>query len=166
MQKTKNVKIKPKPKQLTVSSQKSSLYDKDFYAWIYKQAKLLEHKDFEKLDMVNLIEEIESLGRRHKESLQSHFTVLMQHLLKNTCTPEMKGNSKSWDVTIFYTRKSILKLLKENPSLKRLLPEIFDESYKDAREYAIIETQSSYIREHLFPEECPWTLEEILSDAT
>lgn len=164
--KKKEVKIKPKYKELTIPDSKRSLYEKDFYAWIYKQVNLLQNKEFDKLDMVNLIEEIESLGRSYKKSLQSHLTVLIQHILKNTFTPDMKGNSRSWDVTIFHTRKSILKLIKESPSLKGLLPEILEESFRDAREYAIIETGSSYIREDLFPEECPWTLNEILSDAT
>lgn len=164
-QKNKDIKIKQKPKQLTVIASKT-LYEKDFYAWAYKQAKLLENKDYEKLDRVNLIEEIESLGRRDKSSLQNHLQALLQHLLKNTYTPELKGNSRSWDSTIFHVRKSILSLLQDSPSLKSLLPKMLNEAYSTARQMAIIETASSYIREHLFPEECPWSLEEILNDAT
>ena len=40
-----------------------SLYDNDFYAWTVEQAKLLGHQQWDQLDLPNLIEEIESLGR-------------------------------------------------------------------------------------------------------
>ena len=41
----------------------ASLYDTDFYAWTQKQADLLKHQAWEKLDLPNLIEELEDLGR-------------------------------------------------------------------------------------------------------
>jgi hypothetical protein len=40
-----------------------SLYDTDFYAWTQEQAKLLRHQQWSQLDLPNLIEEIESLGK-------------------------------------------------------------------------------------------------------
>lgn len=40
-----------------------SLYETDFYAWTQEQAKLLKHHQWNQLDLPNLIEEIESLGK-------------------------------------------------------------------------------------------------------
>ena len=43
-----------------------SLYEVDFYAWTQRQGALLREGRFSELDMTNLIEEIESLGRSEK----------------------------------------------------------------------------------------------------
>jgi hypothetical protein len=40
------------------------LYDRDYHLWLEETSKLLKAKDFENIDLENLIEEIESLGRR------------------------------------------------------------------------------------------------------
>ncbi|MFM6070782.1 MAG: DUF29 family protein, partial [Dolichospermum sp.] len=42
----------------------SQLYETDFYAWTLEQAKLLKQGELNQLDTLNLIEEIESLGKR------------------------------------------------------------------------------------------------------
>ena len=41
-----------------------SLYETDFYAWTQEQAKLLRKCQWSELDLANLIEEIESLGKQ------------------------------------------------------------------------------------------------------
>lgn len=43
-----------------------SLYETDFYAWTQEQAKLLRKGQWNELDLPNLIEEIESLGKQDK----------------------------------------------------------------------------------------------------
>lgn len=139
-----------------------SLYQKDFYKWSQVQASLLKKGELTKLDLEHIIEEIESLGKSDRRALYSQLVVLFQHLLKNTYVPEQKGNSRSWDATIFNTRKGIQKILKESPSLKKEFVKMFDEAYSEARQLAIIETNSLYMHEEKFPLECPWSLNEIL----
>ena len=41
----------------------ASDYEADFYLWSYEQAELLRQRRFSELDLPNIIEEIESLGR-------------------------------------------------------------------------------------------------------
>lgn len=41
-----------------------SLYETDFYAWTQEQAFLLRKHQSSQLDLLNLIEEIESLGKQ------------------------------------------------------------------------------------------------------
>ena len=55
----------------------SSLYETDFYAWTIEQATLLRKHQWNELDLLNLIEEIESLGKqqRQRQIERSHFTV-------------------------------------------------------------------------------------------
>lgn len=48
-------------------------YQKDFYSWTREQAELLRSGRFDELDIVNLIEEIETLGRSEKRELENPF---------------------------------------------------------------------------------------------
>jgi hypothetical protein len=87
-------------------------YDTDFYAWIQEQAKYLRVRQWERLDIENLVEEIESLGKREKQELQNRFRVLLGHLLKWQYQPDQQSNS--WRSTIREQRRRIIQHLKEN----------------------------------------------------
>jgi len=136
-------------------------YEKDPYAWSFEQANFLKSGQYKKLDIENLAEEIESLGRRDKRALESQLVRLLHHMLKLEYTPENKGNSDSWEGSIFTARKHIRKLIKESPSLNNELLKLIPDSYKDALELAIMD---SFHEVHRFPKECPWTIEEILGE--
>lgn len=134
-------------------------YEVDFNAWSLEQADLLRKKDFDHIDYEHLIEEIESLGNPDKRSLRSHMRNLLMHKLKEKYQPERMG--KSWAFTINNSRIEITWILEENPSLIKYLREIYSKVFKRARENASEETD---IKLSVFPEECPWTLEEILEE--
>ena len=97
-----------------------SLYETDFYAWTQEQANLLLHHEWSQLDLSNLIEEIESLGKQQRAELRNRLSVLIGHLLKWEYQPERR--SRSWLNTIRIQRIDTLELLEENPSLKPYLP--------------------------------------------
>ncbi|MFN9831460.1 MAG: DUF29 domain-containing protein, partial [Pseudanabaena sp.] len=99
----------------------TKLYDTDFYAWTLEQSRLLQSGNLQDLDIENLVEEIESLGKQQRQELRNRLGVLIGHLLKWAYQPEKR--SKSWRSTIREQRKEVLELLKENPSLKSYLPE-------------------------------------------
>jgi hypothetical protein len=71
------------------------------------------------LDIENLVEEIESLGRQERQELRNRLGVLLGHLLKWHYQPEAR--TKSWAATIQEQRRRIQRHLKENPSLKPYL---------------------------------------------
>jgi len=68
----------PQPTAFT----EASLYDQDFYLWIETTAKKLKEGRLAEVDLANLIEEIESIGRSEKQALDSNFIVVLIHLLK------------------------------------------------------------------------------------
>ena len=136
-----------------------SLYEKDFHEWSIEQANLLKNGDYDHLDFENLIEEIESLGKSDKRSLESCISLLLMHLLKIKYQPER--HTRSWDITVGKTKTKILRLIKKNPSFKRFIPEIMHESYEDARKDASYETNLDIKK---FPKKCPWTFEEITKE--
>lgn len=137
----------------------TSLYEKDFYTWVQQQASLLSQKKFDQLDLPHLIEELEDLGKRHYDQLESRLMQLIAHLLKWQVQYWKRTNS--WRATIRVQRTAIAKLLRRNPGLKSRLEEAMRESWEEARDLAIIETD---LPDEQFPETCPFSLEEILSE--
>jgi hypothetical protein len=137
----------------------NSLYESDFYAWTQQQAELLKHKTWEALDLPNLIEEIESLGRQERQELRNRLGVLLGHLLKWQYQPSNRGNS--WLATIRGQRREAARVLRENPSLKPYLPEAVCLGYESGVDLAVRETGMDY---DTFPAECPYTIEQILED--
>jgi hypothetical protein len=139
----------------------TKLYEADFYAWTQEQAALLRSGHLNEIDAEHLIEELESMGASDRRELLSRLQVLVLHLLKWQFQPERRN--KSWLLTINHQRDAIDRLLKQSPSLNRLLrdpEEIGDVFHKAVRE-AVIETD---IEKHRFPEECGYTVEQILGE--
>lgn len=136
-----------------------SLYDSDFYSWTQKQAQLLREQQWHQLDLNNLIEEIETLGRQERQQLRNRLSILIAHLLKWEYQPTKR--SRSWLAIIRVQRRDILRLLKDNPSLKPYLPEIYLETYENGRDLAAAETNLPF---KSFPENCPYLIDEVLSD--
>lgn len=136
----------------------SHLYETDFYTWTQEQVSLLKTQQWNQLDTVNLIEEIETLGRRERQELRNRLGVLLGHLLKWQFQPEKRSNS--WLGTIREQRVQIKLLLQDSPSLKPYLDEVFLTIYELGLALAIRETE---LGEQVFPEICPYTLGETLN---
>lgn len=132
-------------------------YETDFVEWTEQAAVLLKQGKFSELDIENLIEEVESLGRSEKNALRSNLRVLLMHLLKWQYQPSKR--TKSWEMTIFEHRLRIERILEDSPSLKNLYPQIIDKTYQQARKGASIETGLGI---GTFSEECPYTVEQVL----
>ena len=59
-----------------------ALYETDFYRWIFHNIELLKQQRFSEIDVDLLIDELESMAKRDKRELVSHFIILIAHLLK------------------------------------------------------------------------------------
>ncbi|MDZ8140917.1 MAG: DUF29 domain-containing protein [Nostoc sp. DedQUE04] len=136
----------------------SHLYETDFYDWTQKQVSLLKTQQWEQLDTLNLIEEIETLGRKERQELRNRLGILLGHLLKWQFQPEKRSNS--WLGTIREQRVQIKLLLQDSPSLKPYLDEVFFSVYELGLALAIRETE---LGENVFPEICPYTLDQTLN---
>jgi hypothetical protein len=137
---------------------KTNLYEQDFYLWIEATAQQLKAGNFTEIDIENLIEEIESIGRSEKRGLESNLVVLFMHLLKYKYQPEKR--SKSRLSTIFEHRRRINKQFHDSPSLKKYFVDTFTECYQDARKQASIETGLDL---DIFPVESPFNTDECLN---
>ncbi|WP_199316984.1 DUF29 domain-containing protein [Chroococcidiopsis sp [FACHB-1243]] len=143
----------------TAGNLMQNLYETDFYAWTQEQVNLLRHHQWSQLDLPNLIEEIESLGRQQRAELRNRLSVLIGHLLKWEYQPDRR--SRSWLNTIRIQRIDTLELLEENPSLQPYLQEALQKAYPKAIALASGETNLPI---KTFPQDCLYTLEDILSD--
>ena len=140
--------------QTTIEPIAPIAYDSDYYGWVQQQAELLRSGQFDQLDLENLLEEFESLGRSEKRALVSQLERLYLHLLKWQFQPRKRSNS--WVFSIRSARREIQRLLTENPSLKPWLPSAIEQSYPQAREQAFVETKLPL---KTFPIEPPFSWE-------
>ena len=134
------------------------LYDQDYYLWIMRTIELLNKKKFSELDLTNLVEEIEDMGKSEKKSITSNLRILLMHLLKYKYQSDKQTNS--WLFTIVEHRKRLQEAFKVSPSLRRYYEEVFLDCYQDARELASAETGLSM---QIFSEVRPFTPEEALN---
>jgi hypothetical protein len=85
--------------------------------------------------------------------------ILSSHLLKWKFQKERRG--KSWLLTVKCQRLQINDLLEESPSLKHQIESKLDRAYIEAK---LIASKETGIDIEIFPEICPFTLEECLND--
>lgn len=133
-------------------------YDEDFYGWTLQQADLLERRQFDKIDLEHLVEELHSMSARERRELISRLRVLLMHLLKWQYQPNYPIKT-SWQTTINNQRDDIGLLLEDSPSLAPKIPEALAKAYPMAVREAV---QESGLSKSLFPGECPWTFEQVM----
>jgi hypothetical protein len=138
-----------------------SLYDQDFYQWTQQQAALLKAGALSQLDIENLTEEIESMGKSQKKELISRLVILLMHMLKWDHQSDRRG--RSWLKTIATQRTEIEILLYDNPSLKNELPNTVLKAYRLAVKQASTENGLGI---GSFPLNCTYAIEQIMGDAT
>jgi len=159
--------------ELKVKSLKE-LYEKDFYLWVLENLKLLKNREFELVDWENLLEEIEYMARRELRSLINLMAVIMEHLYKWENYRESAYMGSGWKKSILNARKEILKLFKDAPSLKAKAQEkeTLQRAWEDAvldliawfkgNEELALRHFSRVPTEKDFPQECPYTFEQIM----
>ena len=134
-----------------------SLYDQDFLAWTHQQAALLRTGRLDQLDLDNLAEELDTMGRSEWAELENRLEVLLMHMLKWDYQPAR--TSRSWKATMREQRNAIRRLMRRSPSLKRGLETTVADVYPDAAGRAIDETGLSAAT---FPDQLPYSVAEIL----
>lgn len=135
----------------------ASLYETDFHAWASGQARAMAKGEHDALDIANMIDEVESVGRSQRAAIESHLTVLIIHLLKFRMQPSRI--TVSWRVTLRNQRKDIEQRIARNPSLREYPASILTEVYRSAVRRAAQETR---LDEADFPSDLPFTLAQIL----
>ncbi|MFB2834993.1 DUF29 domain-containing protein [Floridanema evergladense] len=134
-----------------------SLYETDDYEWLQSTIELLKNRQFNALDLENLIEELEDLGSEKRNAVVSLLNQIIRHLLLlDYWTSERERNINHWRSEIVNFRDQLDQRLTTN--LRNYLQENLDFIYKRALLY--VKEKTGYSVE--FPDECPYTLEQLL----
>ena len=137
--------------ELIKKAASASGYDEDLYAWALEQAALLRAGHFTEIDVANIAEELETLGRSEFRAYAGAYRVLLLHMLKWDHQPAKR--SRSWWVSITVQRGRLIEVLDDNPSLKSRRQEAIARAYREARLMAVDETGLPLTS---FPEACPY----------
>lgn len=141
-----------------------TLYEHDYNLWLEQILQQLRRcaasgdGAFEGIDLKNLIEELESMGRSEKRAVYSNLKILLMHLLKYRYLPEKRSNS--WRSTIREHRQRLEEAFGDSPSLRNYFTEVFHSCYQAARELAAEETGLAL---DAFPTEVPFSEEAVLN---
>lgn len=138
-------------------TQLSTLYEQDFLQWIEATIETLRQGKFTELDLENLLEELESIGKRERRSVRSNLIVIVVHLLKWKYQPEKR--TKSWQITLLEHRRCLQEDFNDSPSLKNYYVDIFDSCYQQACKQATLKTD---LPSTTFPDTSPFEQEQIL----
>ncbi|MEH2025271.1 DUF29 domain-containing protein [Nostoc sp.] len=134
------------------------LYEIDDHLWLEETIKLLKANHLEELDLENLIDELENLGRRDKAKVASLLEQIIRHLLLlQYWTEESQYNSGHWKAEIRSFRNQLKRNLTTN--LYQYLENELASIYDDALGYVIEKTQGKLDN---LPQYCTYTLEQLL----
>jgi GrpB-like predicted nucleotidyltransferase (UPF0157 family) len=129
-----------------------NLYDRDFALWIEDTVSKLKAKNVENLDWENLIEEVEGLTRKDRRELKNRLITLFEHALKRQYVP-LTDCYRGWEVTIKRTQSKLRDILKDSPSLRNCLLEIYHDCYEEALENVQIEYDTFFPKICHFPDD-------------
>ena len=143
---------------MTVITNLKQLYEVDDYQWLEENIRLLKSHCFQDIDLDNLIEELEDLGREKKNVVESLLQQIIRHLLiYQYWQEERETNTRHWQAEIYSFRDQLNHKLTTN--LRNHLENKRLEIYHRALGYVVRKTGLAV---DIFPKDCPYTLEQLL----
>lgn len=109
----------------------ASLYDRDWFAWTQDQAARLRDLRPNGLDVENLAEEIEDMGKSQRRAIESLLRQIAQHLLKLELLP-WPGPRRHWRAEIRAFRRSLADDFEESPSLHTSRAALYAKAWRGA----------------------------------
>jgi Domain of unknown function DUF29 len=143
-----------------IRPQAKNLYHEDFYVWTEAQAELLRKRQFEALDLDNLIEEVEALGRAEKTSVLNNASVIIEHLLKLQFSPAQEPRN-TWRASVREHRRRLRRDV--TPRLRQILDAELPTLYREIRDdtAALLRDYGEGTAAAALPADCPYTFEQI-----
>jgi hypothetical protein len=136
------------------------LYEIDEYLWLSETIKILRASRLEDLDLENLIEELENLGKRDLNKVRSLLRQIIIHLLfLEYWQEERERNSRHWKGEVTAFRADLSDRL--TTTLKNKLHEDLASIYETALKVVL---QKTGLSKDTIPESCPYSFEQLLDD--
>jgi hypothetical protein len=137
----------------------AKLYQDDFSAWAERQARLLQERRFDELDLDHLIEEVADLRKAERNAVLSRARQIMAHFLKLEHSPA-SWPRRGWKETVRTQRADLEEIL--SPTLRRELLAELAAVYGRARRNAARDLAEDKVAERKLPAACPFTLDQVL----
>jgi Domain of unknown function DUF29 len=138
-------------------------YEDDIYAWSQHQAAVLRRMAEtpaalpNDLDIENVAEEIETLGQAELQAVESHLVRMLEHVIKAASFPSAYP-ATMWQAEV--TREQGDAENGYRPSMRQALD--LERVWRRARRVAAAALESHGESLVPLPEDCPFTLEELL----
>ncbi len=137
------------------------IYEIDGYLWLEETIKLLRTNRLEDLDLDNLIEELESLGKRDLNQVRSLLRQIIIHLLLlEYWHEEHERNYRHWQGEVTAFRADLSDSL--TTTLKNKLNEDLASIYQTGLKIVL---QKTGLSKDTIPEKCPYSFEQLLDDS-
>jgi hypothetical protein len=139
------------------------LYDDDILLWSEQQADVIRRlgrsrRDLpNELDIENVAEEIESVGRSELAAVESFIELILSHVIRLAMEPEAEA-ARHWRAEIVAFHGNMKRRFAE--SMRQRIA--FAELWRLAREQAIVASAQPEALSARLPESCPFRLDEIL----
>lgn len=134
-------------------------HESDFYGWTQEQAAILRGMSGKetRLDVANLAEEIEDMGRTEIREITSLLRQTVAHLLKLTVEPGSQAKDHWFDEAVTFQSDAVASF---SPSLKQRID--VEKIWRLASNEAtrILENHGTQVPE--FPSVCPLSLDELI----
>ena len=140
------------------------LYERDYYAWTRQQAaelrSLAERQVNIPLDLANLAEEVEDLGKGERDAVRSRVRRIIERLLKLEFS-RSAGPRAAWRESVIDARNTLDD--KMTASLRLDIEAELARLFQQARDKAAagLERFDEFDAAGALPEECPYTLDDI-----
>ncbi len=142
---------------MTLSPITTTLYEEDYVQWLDITLQQLQNGDLNQVDWVNLIEEVEALGREQRHKVESYLIQLLKHLLLYEYWESEKAYcAKGW-IDEIDTFRIELEILLRSKTLSNYLISIVENAYQKARRSAKLKSNLEGL-----PQNCPYTIQQIL----
>jgi len=143
---------------MRITTNLKELYETDDSLWLEETIELLKQRQFNQLDLENLIEELISLGKRDLAKAKSLLRQIIIHLLLiQYWQVEYEGNYRHWIGEVKTFRYDLNNHLTTN--LTNKLEDDLENIYQSAVDFVKIKTDLT-----VFPEQCPYTLAQLLDN--
>ena len=142
-----------------------SLYQTDYYAWTRQQAAelraLAARRVDTKLDLENLAEEVESLGRSDLNTVRSQVRRIIEHLLKLEHSPASEPRI-DWRGSVAQARDEVEDHITASmfPDVAADLDKLFGRARRDAASGLIKHGEREAA--NALPQACPYSFEQIV----
>ena len=143
---------------MRITTNLKELYETDNSLWLEETIELLKQKQFNQLDLENLIEELISLGKRDLSKAKSLLRQIIIHLLLlQYWQVEYERNYRHWIGEIKTFRYDLNNHLTTN--LINKLQDDLGNIYESAVDFVQVKTDLT-----IFPVKCPYTFLQLLDN--